>query len=106
MKKRHATKVEDSLDDYELKPHYDLDYSKAKPNRFAGRVILSHGGVRSGAGRNEIAALVSGRTHRNVFLPIAILRGALENNDDCTLADRAGDVCCSAGRIRCQGTAG
>jgi len=26
------------LDDYELKPHYDLDYRKAKPNRFAGKV--------------------------------------------------------------------
>jgi hypothetical protein len=53
MKKRHDTKVEDNLDDYELKPHYDLDYSKAKSNRFAGRVKLSHGGVRSGAGRKR-----------------------------------------------------
>ncbi|MBI5305496.1 MAG: hypothetical protein HY868_25430 [Chloroflexi bacterium] len=39
------------LDDYELKPHYDLDYSKAKPNRFAGRVKFTHGGARPGAGR-------------------------------------------------------
>jgi hypothetical protein len=39
------------LDDYELKPHYDLDYRKAKPNRFAGRVKFSHGGARPGAGR-------------------------------------------------------
>jgi uncharacterized protein (DUF433 family) len=30
------------LDDYELEPHYDFDYSKAKPNRFAGRVILTN----------------------------------------------------------------
>ncbi|MGB8644758.1 MAG: hypothetical protein WCF84_05945 [Anaerolineae bacterium] len=41
--------------DDDLLPHYDLDYSKAKPNRFAGRpkVILgaNRGGRRQGAGR-------------------------------------------------------
>jgi hypothetical protein len=39
------------LDDYELKPHYDLDYRKAKPNRFAGKVKFTHGGARKNAGR-------------------------------------------------------
>ena len=29
------------LDDYELKSHYDFDYRKSKPNRFAGRVKLT-----------------------------------------------------------------
>ena len=40
-----------ALDDYELKPHYELDYTKAKPNRFAGKVKFTHGGARPGAGR-------------------------------------------------------
>ena len=35
----------------DLRPHYDFDYSKAKPNRFAGRVKYTRGGVRRGAGR-------------------------------------------------------
>ncbi len=41
------------LDDYELKPHYDLDYRKAKPNRFARRVKISRGGARRDAGRQS-----------------------------------------------------
>lgn len=45
------------LDDYELKPDYDLDYSKAKPNPFAGHVKYTrpHGGARNGAGRKPVA---------------------------------------------------
>ena len=39
------------FDDYELKPHYHLEYRKAKPNRFAGKVKLTHGGARKNAGR-------------------------------------------------------
>ncbi len=39
------------LDGYDLPPHIDIDYSKAKPNRFAGRVKHTHGGARPGAGR-------------------------------------------------------
>jgi hypothetical protein len=39
------------VDDYELKPHYDLDYRKAKPNRFAGKVKFTHDGARKNAGR-------------------------------------------------------
>jgi hypothetical protein len=42
-------------EDDDLMPHYDIDYSKAKPNRFAERpkVIIGpvHGGSRQGAGR-------------------------------------------------------
>jgi hypothetical protein len=36
-----------------LPPHIDVDYSKAKPNRFAGKVIFTHGGARKGAGRKS-----------------------------------------------------
>lgn len=39
------------LDDYDLPPHIDVDYSKAKPNRFARRPKVYHGGARLGAGR-------------------------------------------------------
>lgn len=35
----------------ELRPQYDFDYSKARPNRFAGRVRYKRGGARPGAGR-------------------------------------------------------
>ncbi len=41
------------LDDYELPSHIELDYSKAKPNRFAGRVKFTHGGKRTGSGRKR-----------------------------------------------------
>ncbi|MDE3087865.1 MAG: hypothetical protein KGJ80_00575 [Chloroflexota bacterium] len=50
------------LDDYELKPHYDLDYRKAKPNRFAGRVKFTHGGTRHGAGRKPAPETVERHT--------------------------------------------
>ncbi|MBI5034595.1 MAG: hypothetical protein HZB51_29070 [Chloroflexi bacterium] len=50
-KKIHLTEHIPGLDDYELKPHYDFDYSKAKPNRFAGRVILTRGGKRTNGER-------------------------------------------------------
>jgi hypothetical protein len=39
------------LDDYDLPPHIDIDYSKARPNPYAGRARFSHGGRRPGAGR-------------------------------------------------------
>ncbi len=51
MKKIRDSSYIAKLDDYELKPHYDLDYRKAKPNRFAGRVKLAHGDTRLGPGR-------------------------------------------------------
>ena len=50
MKKIHLTEHIPGLDDFELKRHYDLDYSKAKPNRFA------HGGKRPRAGRKPLPA--------------------------------------------------
>ena len=40
-----------ALDDYDLPPHIDVDYSKARPNPYASRVKLAHGGKRPGAGR-------------------------------------------------------
>ncbi|MBI4675229.1 MAG: hypothetical protein HY741_26605 [Chloroflexi bacterium] len=57
MSKKNDPEYLAKLDDYELKPHYDFDYRKAKPNRFAGRAKLTHpnaiprGGARNGAGR-------------------------------------------------------
>ncbi len=39
------------LDDYDLPAEVPLDPAKMKPNRFAGRVKLTHGGARDGAGR-------------------------------------------------------
>ena len=41
------------LDDYELKPHYDFDYRKSKPNRFAGRVKLTRPASRRDSGRKR-----------------------------------------------------
>ncbi len=35
----------------ELRAKYEIDYSKTWPNPYAGRVKLSHGGARPGAGR-------------------------------------------------------
>lgn len=34
MKKTKARKIKDEMND-DLRPHYDIDYSKARPNRFA-----------------------------------------------------------------------
>ncbi|MBI3913170.1 MAG: hypothetical protein HY327_03070 [Chloroflexi bacterium] len=41
------------LDDYELRPHYDIDYRKARRNPYAGRVKFTHGGKRNGAERKS-----------------------------------------------------
>ena len=49
MKKAHP---EDDLND-QLRPYYKVNYRKAKPNRFAGRVKFTHGGTRPGAGRKS-----------------------------------------------------
>lgn len=44
------------VDDYELPSEIDIDYSKAKPNPYAGKVQWTHGGARKGAGRKPAAA--------------------------------------------------
>ena len=44
-------KYDPKLDDYELPAEIHLDPSKMKPNRFAGRVKLTHGNTRKVAGR-------------------------------------------------------
>ncbi|MBI4673605.1 MAG: hypothetical protein HY741_18290 [Chloroflexi bacterium] len=36
-----------------LAPEYDLDFSQARPNRFAGKIKYTHGGARKGAGRKR-----------------------------------------------------
>ena len=51
--KKQTIKISNEMDD-DLRPHYDFDYSKAKPNRFAGRVTLTHGGKRIRAGRKPL----------------------------------------------------
>jgi len=45
-----ARPIEMTADD-DMLPEYNIDYSKAKPNRFAGRVKFTRGGARKGAGR-------------------------------------------------------
>jgi hypothetical protein len=68
MKKSSDSKINPNaeriakLDDYELEPHYEIDYRKAKPNRFAGRVKFSHGGARPGAGRKPASEPVERHT--------------------------------------------
>jgi hypothetical protein len=51
-KESKALYPEDDLKD-QLRSYYKVDYSKAKPNRFAGRVKFTHGGARVGAGRKR-----------------------------------------------------
>ncbi len=50
--KKNTIKIANELQD-ELRPHYDVDYAKSRPNRFAGRVKLTRGGARPGAGRKS-----------------------------------------------------
>ena len=50
--KKNTVKIVNELED-DLRPHYDVDYRKSRPNRFAGRVKFSHGGRRAGAGRKR-----------------------------------------------------
>jgi hypothetical protein len=49
----HRAAHDPGLDDYDLPAHIDIDYSKAKPNRFAGQVNPPHGGKRNGSGRKR-----------------------------------------------------
>ncbi len=51
VSKTNSDKYPAKLDDYELPPEVPSDPAKMKPNRFAGRVKLTHGGAREGAGR-------------------------------------------------------
>jgi hypothetical protein len=48
--KKEKNKTAGKLDD-DLRPEYEIDYGKTWPNPYAGRVKLSHGGPRPGAGR-------------------------------------------------------
>ncbi len=48
--KKNTIKIPNELQD-DLRPHYDVDYAKSRPNRFAGQVKFSHGGARAGSGR-------------------------------------------------------
>lgn len=41
MKKHRVTEYIPQYDDYELKPHYDFDYRKTQPNRFAALLDAS-----------------------------------------------------------------
>jgi hypothetical protein len=54
MKKKTISFPEDDMS-HDMRPHYDVDYRKSRPNRFAGRpkmvIGASRGGAREGAGR-------------------------------------------------------
>ncbi|MBI5302017.1 MAG: hypothetical protein HY868_07755 [Chloroflexi bacterium] len=50
--KKSTLNIPNELND-ELRPHYDVDYSKSRPNPYAGRVKLTHGGKRPGSGRKS-----------------------------------------------------
>ncbi len=41
MKRRHSAKRRDTASD-EMRPEYDFDYRKARPNRFAKRIHKDH----------------------------------------------------------------
>jgi hypothetical protein len=62
MKKHSDPESVVKLDRHELKPHYDLDYRKAKPNRFADRVKVPHGSTRPGADRKRAPEQVERHT--------------------------------------------
>lgn len=51
----HETPHIPGVDDYELPAEMEIDYSKAKPNPYVGRIKYQHGGARKGAGRKTIA---------------------------------------------------
>jgi hypothetical protein len=68
-----------ALDDYELKPHYDIDYSKAQANPYAGRVKLAHGGARPGAGRKHAPEPIE-RHMISFYKPHVKLLRALDKN--------------------------
>lgn len=60
------------LDEYELPPEVLLDPAKMKPNRFAGRVKLTHGGARDGAGRKP-----KPESHRTVRKTITLYKSEI-----------------------------
>ena len=47
---KNTIKIANEMQD-DLRPHYDVDYSKSRPNPYAGRVKHTRGGKRAGAGR-------------------------------------------------------
>lgn len=63
----------------DLRPHYDVDYDKSRPNRFAGRVRLSHGGARPGAGRKKAPQPIERHTITLYKAHVEYLRG-LDHN--------------------------
>ncbi len=50
--KKEKNKTASTHDD-ELRPEYEIDYSKTWPNPYVGKVKHSHGGARPGAGRRS-----------------------------------------------------
>ena len=59
---RRGTATAKKLDAHELPREVPYDPAKMKPNRFTGRVRLSHGGKRAGAGRKPAPEPVEGHT--------------------------------------------
>lgn len=74
---RNAKRI--PADDDELKPHYDIDYGKARRNPYAGHVKFTHGGARKGAGRKPAPYLVE-RHMISFYKPdVKLLRGLDRN---------------------------
>ncbi len=59
--KKNTIKIPNELQD-DLRPHYDVDYAKSRPNRFAGQVKFSHGGARAGSGRKPAPEVLERHT--------------------------------------------
>lgn len=53
--KKSTLKIPNELDD-DLRPHYDVDYSKTRSNPYAGRVKLSNAGARNGSRKSASPA--------------------------------------------------
>ena len=58
---KNTIKIPSELTD-DLRLHYDADYRKSRPNRFAGRVKFSHGGARRGSGRKRAPETIERHT--------------------------------------------
>ncbi|MBI4788506.1 MAG: hypothetical protein HY782_15855 [Chloroflexi bacterium] len=53
-KNKSTIHIPNELSD-DLRPHYDVDYSKTRPNPYANRPKIYRGGARVGAGRKPAA---------------------------------------------------
>ncbi len=76
--KRQTIKIPNEMND-DLRPHYDFDYSKAKPNRFAGRVKLTPRPKRANGGRKSASPPIVRKTITLTRSQLAYLRKLDDN---------------------------